>query len=415
VIRDPPFSRIDVISCRNLLIYVKLELQAQIVPLFHYALRPSGYLFLGLSENVSRHADLFNAVDRKNRIFRRRDLATRPALAFGQIIANGIRTGAGSGNDRGTTWQRSDLLRTVSNAILERFAPAFVVINEEGEALQFSAGTGKYLQVPPGPPSRDLLAMARPGLRADLRAVLHQARISGRRVTRDRVAVQSNGGLQAITLAVEPITVGSETVFGVVFADSAPLRAQDTAASGDRPAGEDSATRQIEQELQETKERLQSTIEELETANEEFRSSNEELLSVNEELQSANEELETSKEELQSVNEELQTVNAELNNKIEELDRANSDLSNLLQSTQIATVFLDRSLVIRSFTPAVTKIFSLIPGDRGGGTAAGARRRAEPSRQELARGRRCDRRTHAGTRRAKRSLPEPPARQGART
>jgi two-component system, chemotaxis family, CheB/CheR fusion protein len=365
VIRDPPFSRIDLISCRNLLIYMKPELQTQLLPLFHYALRSSGYLFLGLSEHVSRHSDLFLTADRKNRIFRRRDLATRPALALGQIIANGGRGGAVSATAHGSPLPRLDLLRTVSNTILERFAPAFVVVNEEGETLHFSAGTGKYLQAPPGPPNRDVLAMARAGLRGDLRGALHQAKASGQRASRERVPVQSNGGVQVISLAVEPITVGNETVYGVVFADAGPLKTHDAIAAGSRAAGEDLAARQIEQELQETKERLQSTIEELETANEEFRSSNEELLSVNEELQSTNEELETSKEELQSVNEELQTVNAELNNKIEELDRSNHDLNNLLQSTQIATVFLDRNLVIRSFTPAVTKIFSLIPTDRG--------------------------------------------------
>jgi two-component system, chemotaxis family, CheB/CheR fusion protein len=363
VIRDPPFSRIDLISCRNVLIYLKPELQAQVIPLFHYALRTSGYLFLGLSENVSRHSDLFHTVDRKHRLFRRRDLATRPVLALGPIIGNGARGGAGPAG--GATVQRLDLLRAVSATILERFAPAFVVVNEEGQTLHFSAGTGKYLQAPPGPPNQDILAMARAGLRADLRGLLHQARSSGHRASRERVPVQSNGGVQAITLAVEPITVGNETVYGVVFTDSSPLTVHDAIPAGDRTADGDAATRQVEQELQETKERLQSTIEELETANEEFRSSNEELLSVNEELQSTNEELETSKEELQSVNEELQTVNAELGNKIEELDRSNNDLNNLLQSTQIATVFLDRNLVIRSFTPAVTKIFSLIPSDRG--------------------------------------------------
>ncbi len=365
VIRDPPFSRIDLISCRNLLIYLKPELQAQIIPRFHYALRSSGYLFMGLSENVSRHADLFVSIDRKYRIFRRRDLATRPGLDLGQFITHGARSGPAPGVFAGANLQRLDLLRTVSNAILERFAPAYVVVNEEGEALHFSPATGKYLQAPPGPPNRGILAMARPGLRADLRGALHQAKASGRRVTCEHVAVQSDGGVQLISLVVEPMTVGNETVYGLIFADSGPPRTQEPMSAGDRAKGEDLAARQIEHELQETKERLQSTIEELETANEEFRSSNEELLSVNEELQSTNEELETSKEELQSVNEELQTVNAELANKIDELDRANNDLNNLLQSTQIATVFLDRNLVIRSFTPAVTKIFNLIPSDRG--------------------------------------------------
>ncbi len=261
--------------------------------------------------------------------------------------------------------QRSDLLRKVAGTIVERFSPPYVIVDQSGEALHFSASTGKYLQAAAGPPSRDLVAMARLGLRADLRAALHEARETGRRVVRERIAVQIDGGVQMIGLAVEPIAEGSETAYGVVFLDRGPITDEaenDSAMSRD---GDDATVRQIEKELRETKERLQSTIEELETANEEFRSSNEELLSVNEELQSTNEELETSKEELQSVNEELQTVNSELTSKIDEIDQANSDLNNLFKSTQIATVFLDWNLVIRSFTPAVATLFNLIPGDRG--------------------------------------------------
>ena len=261
--------------------------------------------------------------------------------------------------------ERSDMLQRVSDTIVEHFAPSYVIVNETGQTLYFSSGTGKYLQPAAGPPNRDIVAMARPGLRADLRAALHRARETGRRVVRDRIAVQINGGVQMVSLTVEPVKQGGETAYGIVFVDRDPMRAPDEMADEQHPEAQDTTIQQIERELQETKERLQSTIEELEAANEEFRSSNEELLSVNEELQSTNEELETSKEELQSVNEELQTVNSELTSKIDELDHANSDLNNLFQSTQIATIFLDRNLVIRSFTPAVTKLFNLIPGDRG--------------------------------------------------
>jgi two-component system CheB/CheR fusion protein len=364
VIRDPPFSRLDLISCRNLLIYVKLELQRRVIPLFHYALRGGGYLFLGPSENVSPFTDLFLPIDRKNRIFQRRDLGSRPSLPLEQFLPHGNQGGSATTTNQSALSRRSDLLRKFGNTILERFAPVHVIVDEAGQALLFSAGTGKYLQAAAGPPTRDVVAMARPGLRADLRTALHRAKQTGQRTTRDRVAVQINGGIQMIGLAVEPITEGSETVYGVVFNDAGPVRAPDEKRSADS-AGEGAATQQLETELRETKERLQSTIEELETANEEFRSSNEELVSVNEELQSTNEELETSKEEMQSVNEELQTVNAELNSKVEEVDRANSDLHHLFQSTEIATIFLDSKLVIRSFTPAITKISNLIPGDRG--------------------------------------------------
>jgi two-component system CheB/CheR fusion protein len=366
VIRDPPFSRLDLISCRNLLIYLKPALQAQIIPLFHYALRPSGYLFLGSSENVSRHSELFTSLDRKSRIFRRRDLVARPPLPLQQFLPQMRRDAAGPDENNSGLLQRSDSLRRAANTIVEHFAPTFVIVDEFGQTLYFSSGTGKYLQPAAGPPNRDIVAMARPGLRADLRTALHRAKETGQRVVRDRIHVQINGGVQMISLAVEPIIEGKEIAYGVVFTDRGPVSAQDEAGEkAGRPEGQDTTVQLIEKELQETKERLQSTIEELETANEEFRSSNEELLSVNEELQSTNEELETSKEELQSVNEELQTVNNELSTKIEELDRANSDLNNLFRSTQIATIFLDRNLEIRSFTPAVTKLFNLIPSDSG--------------------------------------------------
>ena len=362
VIRDPPFSRLDLISCRNLLIYLKSGLQAQVIPLFHYALRPSGYLFLGSSENVSRHSELFTSLDRKNRIFRRRDLVARPLLPLQQFLPQMRREAAGPEENNSGLLQRSDTLRRAANAIVEHFAPTFVIVDETGQTLYFSSGTWKYLQPAAGPPNRDIVAMARAGLRADLRTALHRAKETGQRVVRDRIHVQINGSIQMVSLTVEPIIEGKETAYGVVFTDRGPVSAQDETP---RAEGQDTTVQLIEKELQETKERLQSTIEELETANEEFRSSNEELLSVNEELQSTNEELETSKEELQSVNEELQTVNNELSTKIEELDRANSDLNNLFQSTQIATIFLDKNLEIRSFTPAVTKLFNLIPSDGG--------------------------------------------------
>ena len=365
IIRDPPFSRLDLISCRNLLIYLKPSLQGQIIPLFHYSLRPGGYLFLGSSENLSRYGELFVTVDRKSRVFRRRDLVSRPTLPLRQFLPNVRRDPAGTGANASGLLQRSDMLQRISNNIIDHYAPSFVIVDETGQALFFSPGTGKYLQPAAGPPNRDVVAMARPGLRADLRGALHRAKETGRRVVRDRVAVQINGGDQMISLAIEPVTEGNEIGYGIVFIDRGPIRTEQEGVGAAVPENEDATVKQIEKELQETRERLQSTIEELETANEEFRSSNEELLSVNEELQSTNEELKTSKEELQSVNEELQTVNTELSIKIDELDRANADLYNLFQSTQIATIFLDRNLVVRSFTPAVTKLFNLIANDRG--------------------------------------------------
>jgi two-component system CheB/CheR fusion protein len=373
VIRDPPFSRLDLICCRNLLIYLNTSLQTQIIPLFHYSLRPGGCLFLGSSENLSRHSELFATLDRKHRIFRRRDLVSGPSLPLRQFLPSSHQAASPPETRQGGLLQRSDMLRRINAAMMERFAPVYVIVDEFGEVVYFSSGTGKYLQPAAGPPSRDFIAMARPGLRADLRTALHNARDTGRRAVRDRVAVRVNGGTQMVSIAVEPVGDGNEKAYGIVFLDRGPIRIDDEAAGGPSettaaspsPEGEDPTVRQLEQELEEIKERLQSTIEELETANEEFRSSNEELLSVNEELQSTNEELETSKEELQSVNEELQTVNGELTSKVDELDRANADLNNLFESTEIATIFLDKNLVIRNFTPAVTRLFKLIPGDQG--------------------------------------------------
>ena len=256
------------------------------------------------------------------------------------------------------------LLQKVANTVVEHFAPAYVIVNGSGEALYFSAGTGKYLQAAAGPPT----AMSS-RWRARVCAPIYVRRCTWPSNRAGRSCASGSrpdrmAALQTISLAVEPISEGSEIAYGVVFIDRGPTRMQDESANAAALAGEDATSSRSRRQLQETEERLQATIEELETANEEFRSSNEELVSVNEELQSTNEELETSKEELQSVNEELQTVNNELNSKIEELDRANSDLTNLFRSTQIATIFLDRNLVIRSFTPAVTKLFNLIAGDR---------------------------------------------------
>ena len=219
VIRDPPFSRLDLISCRNLLIYLKPTLQGQIIPLFHYSLRPGGFLFLGSSENLSRYTELFTNVDRKSRIFRRRDLVSRPPLPLRQFMPNARRDAGGAEHNPSGLLQRSDMLRRIAGTIVENFAPSYVIVDESGQTLFFSPGTGKYLQPAAGPPNRDVIAMARPGLRTDLRAALVRARETGRRVVRDRIAVRINGGNQIISLAVEPVSENGETGYGIVFVD----------------------------------------------------------------------------------------------------------------------------------------------------------------------------------------------------
>jgi two-component system CheB/CheR fusion protein len=364
VVRDPPFSRIDLISCRNLLIYFGVDFQAQAIPVFHFALRPRGFLFLGTSENVSQYGDLFSAMDKKHRIFQRRDHVMAP-LRLPQMALH-ARVGALSERGREPGAMVAAIRRAVENRVLERYAPAHVVVNSAGDILHYSTRTGKYLEPAPGVPNRQLLVMARKGLKLELRAVLREAAENRRPATRSNITLEIDGRIQLVDIAVEPFGENdSDPLFLVLFCDvGLPFDPADTHRNAS-DASEDSAIMQLEHDLREARERLQSTIEEYETAMEELKSSNEELQSMNEEMQSTNEELETSKEELQSVNEELQTVNSELNLKIEEVDRANSDLRNIFESTQIATIILDEHLVVRSFTPTVTSIFNLIASDRG--------------------------------------------------
>ncbi len=363
VIRDPPFSRIDLISCRNLLIYLDAPLQGHVIPAFHYSLVPGGMLLLGGSETVTRHTDLFAPVDTKHRIYQRRNMPT-PPLQVSSIPPLGhlVHTITPRPHDLVRGW--ADAAQSANERVLERFSPPFVVVNAEGDALHFSGRTGLFLEPPAGMPTRNVAAMARRGLRMELRAALRKAQETGSLVERANVQVETDGGVRTVTLFVEPISGrDNDRLFMVVFADQD--RAKDPIANAAELPAHEVTLDQTERELRDVREQLQSTAEEYETALEEVKSANEELHSVNEELQSANEELETSKEEIQSMNEELQTVNAQLVAKVEELDRAGSDLRNLFDSTQVATIFLDRFMVIRSFTPAVGSIYNLIPSDDG--------------------------------------------------
>jgi two-component system CheB/CheR fusion protein len=365
VIRDPPFSRIDLISCRNLLIYFGADAQSQVIPTFHYALRPEGYLFLGSAENVGQFDDLFVPIEKRHRIFRRRsDVSSSLRLP---VMLNALKPG--NVNDlvpRRVPLAGATLRRAIDDHVLERFSPAHVVANRDGDIVFYSNKTGKYLETPAGAPTRQLLTLARKGLRLELRSAFRAAVETGHSVSREGIAVESEtGGVQIVNILVEPLPDGgSEQLYLILFVDHGPFLSQEEAVLRAQPTQEGDAFH-LERELRETRDRLQSMIEEYETALEELKSSNEELVSVNEEMQSTNEELEASKEELQSVNEELHTVNAELSNKVEALDRANSDLQNLFESTEVATVFLDKTLTIRSFTPNVARIFNILPGDRG--------------------------------------------------
>jgi two-component system CheB/CheR fusion protein len=367
VVRDPPFSQLDMVSCRNLLIYFGPEAQGQVIPIFHYALRPGGYLFLGTSENVSQFSDLFTPIDKKHRIFRSRDDGGGSVRRLPLSIAGLTPGRATDPRSRRGLPGAAALRHSVETRVLEQFAPPHVVINRDGDVVYYSARTGKYLEPAAGAPNRQLVAMVRRGLRLDVRTALRESVETGRMVTRNGLAVESDDErAQIVNLVIEPMPVnaGDEPLYMVLFVDHGSTLSREDALVRLHAAPEGAALH-LERELRDTRERLQSLVEEYETALEELRSSNEELVSVNEELQSTNEEMEASKEELQSLNEELHTVNAELNGKVDALDVANSDLQNLFESSQLATVFLDRHLVIRTFTPAVSTIFNILPGDRG--------------------------------------------------
>lgn len=365
VVRDPPFSRLDLISCRNVMIYFGPDVQSQVIPTFHYALRPGGYLFLGTSENVTQFADLFTPADKKNRIFRAREDVV--PIARVPLAIGGLRPAPFATSDRrgDKSLAGAALRQAVEGQVLERFAPAHVVVNRDGDIVHYSPRTGKYLEPMAGVPSRQILTLARRGLRLDLRTVLRELVETEQKVVREGLAVETDDGrVQMITLIAEPLGErdAQQPLFLLVFSDVGPLL-----KAGEIPQAvlPDATALHLERELRDTRERLQSLIEEYETALEELKSSNEELVSVNEELQSTNEELEASKEEMHSLNEEMHTVNAELSGKVDALDQANGDLQNLFESTRVATVFLDRDMVIRSFTPAVSQIFNILPTDRG--------------------------------------------------
>jgi len=365
LIRDPPFSRVDLVSCRNLLIYFGNEFQARVMPVFHYALRPGGFLFLGTSENVGHTEDLFEPLDKKQRIFQRRDRAALQ-IQLPATLPERRRTKLSLAELRSEPTSKTiELRRAAESWVIKRFAPAHVVVDREGEILHFSPRTGRYLEAPAGAPTRNLVAAARRGLKGELRSALKEAVDSGQRVERPRIAVDIDDCQQLINLVIEPFREdNSEPVLLVVFRDvGAPMKPAEAIAPdvGER----DESVERLEHELAETRERLQITVEEYETSTEELKSANEELQSTNEELQSTNEELETAKEELQSLNEELHTVNARLASTVEDVKRATSDLRNTFDSTQIGTIFLDENLVVRNFTPAARTIFSLIDSDCG--------------------------------------------------
>lgn len=366
VIKDPPFTKLDMISCRNVLIYLNADLQKRLLPTFHYALKPGGLLFLGPSESIGNATHLFEVVDKKWKIFRRKEtaLTVHPVMEFPVPV---LKAEAEEGVPAMVRPPKeSNIAGIVERVLLGRFAPASVVVGDRGDVVYIHGRTGAYLEPAAGQPRLNIVAMAREGLQLELNSALRQAAAGHAEVVREGVRVKANGDFAHITLSVTRLGE-PETLRGLFLVTFRPEPRQAPPAKPLGRARKESAPRvdELERELQHTKESLQTTIEELETSNEELKSANEELQSTNEELQSTNEELETSKEEMQSLNEELTTVNAELHSKVEDLSRANDDMQNLLNSTEIATIFLDNDLNIVRFTEQAKRLINLIQTDLG--------------------------------------------------
>lgn len=367
VIMDPPFTKLDLLICRNLLIYLTTELQKKLLALFHYSLNPGCVLFLGSAETVGGSSELFEPLDGKWRFYRRQPFAGRvEAMDFPTAI---LPTPTPPSAEIGPAKRAVNLQALAEQVLLQRFAPAVILVNNQGDILYISGRTGKYLEPAAGQANWNILAMAREGLRDELLDVFQHAlrRPASEPVVRRGLRVKTNGDYQTVDLTVQMMGE-PEPLRGMVMVVLNDVPAPRVAAKR-RRSGQSTADgvliEHLEQEAKQLREAVQSSREEMQTSQEELKSANEELQSTNEELQSTNEELTTSKEELQSLNEELQTVNAELQAKVDELSRANNDMKNLLNSTDIATLFLDDALRVRRFTTQAAKLIKLIPGDIG--------------------------------------------------
>ena len=368
LIKDPPFSRLDLVSCRNVLIYLGSELQKRVIPLFHNVLNPEGFLFLGTAESILGFGHLFADIDqaKKKCIFKRQEqgLPTR-FLPIIEIQRDMPMMSQNSGQKEIPTKQAVKVGDVAQKFILDRFTPAFVVVNAQEEVLYFHGRTSKYLEPPTGEPSHDIMRLARPELRTALRWALLKASNTGQEATRDNLVIPAHKASIRLKLTVHPLpkTEPTPDLYMVLFEEMGEI---EIAAAAPIPAEDNEADQiisQLEQQLENTKDDLQTSIEDLEATNEELKSANEELLSLNEELQSTNEELETSKEELQSMNEEVMLINTELENKIEELALVNSDINNLLINTEIPTLILTSDLHIKRYTPSTQQLFHIIPSD----------------------------------------------------
>ncbi|HZP64800.1 MAG TPA: chemotaxis protein CheB [Rudaea sp.] len=370
VLRDPPFSRLNLISCRNLLIYLDRELQQQVCNTFHYALYTGGFLFIGASESADQPAGLFRPVDRDAKIYR--SAAASGARAPALPILLGPRRDlpeAELSTARASVRSENSGDSTMHRQMLERVAPPSMLVDSAHRAVHLSENAGRFLQLSGGPVSMDATEMVRSELRFDLRTALHRAFERGEATLSMPLFVRFNGSAKRVYLQVKPyVEQGDPARYALVlFIEGEEVGSDRLESDNQLPTGEptDAVIKQLQEELQLTQSRLRATREESEAATEEFRAANEELQSINEEYRSTSEELETSKEELQSINEELQTVNNELKLKLETVSRAHSDLQNLMAATDVGTLFLDTALRIKRFTPRLSEIFNVTTSDEG--------------------------------------------------
>jgi two-component system CheB/CheR fusion protein len=403
VVKDPPFSNLDLVSCRNLLIYLGPVLQRRVIPALHYALKPGGFLMLGTSENLGGFAEHFGLVDKKDKIYHKRKTA---ALLTTYFANTDYLPGRAANPKRAREIPAPFTVeREVEHLLMSRFIPASIVVNDQMEIVQFHGKTGAYLEPPSGQPSFSVAKMAREGLLVDLRSALDAAKKTNSTVRKEGLQIRSEDGLKHVNLEVLPLRGPSaqERLYVVVFEE--PVQkpvAQKGKNKGGRTGKAASATASETELLkrgeEQLRQQLRSLICEHETTVEEFKAAHEEVLSANEELQSTNEELETSKEELQSTNEELTTLNEEMQNRNAELGSANNDLLNLLGHVDIPVVMVSNDFRIRRFTPSAQKLLNLLPGDVGRrlgeirpnldvedleGLAREAIRRAAPQQREV--------------------------------
>lgn len=365
LISDPPFSKLDLISCRNLLIYLEPDVQRKIISLFHFVLNDGGFLFLGSSETIGQQKDIFQPVSKKSRLYRRIGPRRRDRLdlPFMSNLEKFSKFGRGA---QATFVEPTNLGKITQQLLLEHYAPFAVLVNRKYEVLYLHGQSGPYLEMTTGEPTQDLMSILREGLRSQVRGSVKRAIEHNQEIT-TKARVKRETSYHPVRLTVLPVKepAAAEGLVIITFAEATEAAPVTNKPSVEIEVTNETLVSQLESELRETKDDLRSSIEDMEASNEELKTSNEEVLSMNEELQSTNEELETSKEELQSLNEELTTVNNQLQDKVDELAVANDDLANLLSNTEIAALFLDSEFRIKRFTPATCKLFNLIFSDIG--------------------------------------------------